>query len=573
MKVAFMKKKYCIFSVLLLFVVYMYNIGRVYSFEIVPDEFGYWSYAASLAGYDWFDVTTLGSYYSFGYTLLLYPILCLFEDSVVAYRAAVTVNYLLIIIAFFLLRKLLKSIMSVEREKSNYDFVEPDILAAIAVFYSSWLYYARTTLTEILVMFLYIVVCLLMYQYLRKKSPLVFFSLIITLVYLYTVHMRTVGILIAAVMVLFVKLISDVVALKKQRDRKGSLIVAVLIVVGGIVLFAIADECKQLLIEFVYEDSVGTGASANDYSGQIHKIKSLLSPEGIKKFFISFVGKLAYLGMASFGLFYFGIAFCVRKLKNEKQLFYLFVLLATVGEICITAIYTINMERIDNLTYGRYNEQILPVLMMLGCVEILHRKKVIKEMIFIAVAHGAAIGLLIYTILKYKLTGIHAFMILGMSYLYKENDFEPIRFHATAYIFSLILTGMVLLFLKLAKRKQTGIFLMMIVAVEVLLGMSLINNMAEATQMANYRDNLIIDAAREKLPEYARLVYLQEDGYLSVENLRFRMREEPIVLETELDEVEAGDLVITDYRYSRIEELKETFENWRVMGHLGIFYN
>ena len=89
----------------------MYSIYQIYSFELIPDEFGYWTYAATLSGCDWSDIVSLGSYYSFGYTLILYPIFQIFQDSIVAYRAAVTVNFLLMILAYFVL---LKNIMRLQ---------------------------------------------------------------------------------------------------------------------------------------------------------------------------------------------------------------------------------------------------------------------------------------------------------------------------------------------------------------------------------------------------------------------------------------------------------------------------
>ena len=46
--------------------VFFYGIGRVYGFSLFPDEFGYWASAAKAAGYDWSEISSLGSYYSFG---------------------------------------------------------------------------------------------------------------------------------------------------------------------------------------------------------------------------------------------------------------------------------------------------------------------------------------------------------------------------------------------------------------------------------------------------------------------------------------------------------------------------
>ena len=57
-----------------------------------PDEFGYWASAANWIGYDWSGLTALNSYYSFGYSLLLVPVLKICSGAVMAYRTAVALN-------------------------------------------------------------------------------------------------------------------------------------------------------------------------------------------------------------------------------------------------------------------------------------------------------------------------------------------------------------------------------------------------------------------------------------------------------------------------------------------------
>ncbi len=87
--------QYLLLFVVLIFSIYQYSVHRLYGFSVYPDEFGYWASAAQWIGYDWSDVASLGYYYSFGYSLLLAPILMLFHDSIKAYRAAVFVNMIL----------------------------------------------------------------------------------------------------------------------------------------------------------------------------------------------------------------------------------------------------------------------------------------------------------------------------------------------------------------------------------------------------------------------------------------------------------------------------------------------
>ena len=97
------RHKYAIIFVLFLVCFFGYSISRVYGFIFFPDEFGYWAYAAKAAGYDWSEMVSLGSYYSYGYSLILFPIFKLCKDSVMAYRVAVTLNFILLGATFFML--------------------------------------------------------------------------------------------------------------------------------------------------------------------------------------------------------------------------------------------------------------------------------------------------------------------------------------------------------------------------------------------------------------------------------------------------------------------------------------
>lgn len=86
---------YLIFIILIIICIFQYGIHKICGFTIYPDEFGYWASAAKAVGYDWTEVASLGSYYSFGYSVLLIPLLKLFRNGVTVYRAAVAVNMIL----------------------------------------------------------------------------------------------------------------------------------------------------------------------------------------------------------------------------------------------------------------------------------------------------------------------------------------------------------------------------------------------------------------------------------------------------------------------------------------------
>ena len=555
--------KYLFVFVLLLFCYYMYSIYQIYSFELIPDEFGYWTYAATLSGCDWSDIVSLGSYYSFGYTLILYTIFQIFQDSIVAYRAAVTVNFLLMILAYFVL---LKNIMRLQEERQKT--ISLILITGIAILYPSWLHYSRSTMTEIVVMSMYIIICMLMTLYLDNHKPGILVALIISLIYIYTVHMRTVAILIAAVITLGIYAFMHIGNSTKNWIKIAAVIIALAL------LFMIADRIKAYITQNIYTDTAKEVIAYNDYNGQTAKIKGIFTLTGFRNLLISAICKLWYLGLASFGLFYWGVYVCFKRLWQQKKLIYLFILLATAGEIAVTAIYTTGIGgRIDGLTYGRYNEQILPILMVLGCIGVMENRHIVKPALCIAILQLPVLGLIIYIIDKYHQTNIHAYMILGISYLYNGADFNPATFHIMAYIVSMILMIFVIFILRISNSRKLPVLVAIIMAMELFLGIHLAATFSSATQMANFRDMQLIDIAEKEMEHHDRLVYIQEGDRCLADNLQFRLRNTKIYLIYDKKDIAENDLVITDYLYSGLDELKNQYTYWRVMGHLAIFYN
>ena len=147
------QRRYDILFVLLMSCIVCHGISKSYGFYFPADEFCYWSYAAGLAGYDWSDIASLGSYYSYGYSLILLPVFLIFKDGVIAYRAAMVVNIALLAVCFFILQKMGRT-----------------FYAAAAVFYPTWLFYAGTTFAEILLVTLYLTTCMLLLKYLQTDN-------------------------------------------------------------------------------------------------------------------------------------------------------------------------------------------------------------------------------------------------------------------------------------------------------------------------------------------------------------------------------------------------------------------
>lgn len=290
--------KYLLFLVLIILGIYQYGIGKICGFTMVPDEFGYWASAAKNVGYDWSEVASLGSYYSFGYSFILTPVLWLFRDGVWAYKAALTINMLLMCVSMFLITGIIRRLFpEIDRTKQVF-------ISGIAVLYPVWIFHMQMTMTEALLMFLfvlitYLFVCLCSFSrtFVTESgmgaSIMTAVLLAASLAYIYSVHMRSVGILLACVITLAVWGIS------RKPGRK-----VLLAFVGVLLLLAVCMAVlKQNTVAEVFSNADSQMLAGNDYGGQRGKFRQIFNVQGMMLLLREVIGKIFYLGLASFGFF------------------------------------------------------------------------------------------------------------------------------------------------------------------------------------------------------------------------------------------------------------------------------
>jgi hypothetical protein len=131
--------------------------------------------------------------------------------------------------------------------------------------------------------------------------------------------------------------------------------------------------------------------SANDFSGQTGKIKSLFSIEGIKNFLVSVIGKTYYLCVSSFLLILWAVYYLIHSIgqmirkrtekKNEgwKEELMVFLTLTLVFTMGVSSLFMIDITRQDTLIYGRYNEYICAPLFLIGLITFLKEGKDLKK--------------------------------------------------------------------------------------------------------------------------------------------------------------------------------------------------
>lgn len=434
---------------------------------ILPDEFGYWAQAANMAGMDWREVVSKYSWYSFGYGFLMLPIMKLVPNPIAAYRVLTGINFLLLGISPLFVYQTLSRICG-EQDKKKLAMI-----SGAAMLYVSYLTYAHTTMAESLLTFLYVLLAYGLCRWFIRKSVGNLVLVLFTAGYMYTVHMRTIGILLAAAVVLCLP-----VVLEGQRPaRKKVLWIAAVGLVIVLILF-LQNVGKTGLINSVGSESYKAGTRGNDYAGQWSKIRFLFSIKGIGYFFAGLFGKIFYLGCATFGLYYWGMAYLLKKAKEwfislrRKEAYkkdnwlYLWFLLSHVAALLITAVYVMRTNRLDGILYGRYHENTLPFMIAFGIVALLAQPKVKKRILWLIGLSSAGFFFIYMLLGTGQIVYTNRHSITGILYALALADFYDGKTILYAY-FGAVLGGMLLLGLSVLKGARQRWLLVGIIGLQL----------------------------------------------------------------------------------------------------------
>lgn len=563
--------RYFIFLLLLLFCVFQYGVSKICGFTIFPDEFGYWASASRRVGYDWTEVAGMGSYYSYGYSLILTLVLFIFKDSIAAYRAAVFVNMLLMCVSLFLLADILEKIFPKEEADSSSRKV---FFAGIAVFYPGWLFYMQMTLTEALLMFLFVLITWLLLCLLREKRLLFAAALAVILIYMYTVHMRTVGILIACTLTLLLWAVND----REGRKPVAFFLVVLLMAASAAMLW------KKDTVSTVFAAADANVLAGNDYGNQWGKFKEILTYRGMKRLFSECIGKVYYLGLASFGIFYWAIGRCIRRCAQgikearsikqqgivseiQSRVFLqgyaaVFLLLSTAGEILISTIFMYHGDNIDSLVYGRYTEFILPVLIAVGIHVMAESRFLFRITLLLGTASGMMTSMLLNMIEKDGRGGMRGYMAVGISYALKEKDFQVYQYFKEVWLLGFGLMLLTALLLYLGRKRKMLWLLGGILALEILLGLQAGHHYTYRVNSANFSDRRMAETIEELTEKNAKIVYLDEGAPAFIDFLQMQLRDKKIeVVKTEDKDAETKHSEVKNTEAKNLQE--NSFQKWQ----------
>lgn len=565
-----------VFIILIIFSVFQYGIQKIYGFTLYPDEFGYWSSAANAVGYDWSETASMGSYYSYGYSLILIPVLKLFSGGVRAYRAALAVNMVLMCVSVILLWKISLKVFP-QMEKTKREFA-----CGVGVLYPAWIFYMQTTMSEALLNFLFITIAYLFLCFIEKPRTATAIFLAVALIYLYSVHMRTVAVVIAGMIACILW------GFTESGKKKQVFLLGIVLAAAGFLSL----QLKERTIFEVYTYAEQNSLAVNDYASQWEKLADLLTLQGSTRLIESIIGKLFYLGVSSFGIFYWGIGWCACKSvflisafkKRQRVLpehwLAFFLLLAAVGEVLISSIYMYRAGSIDCLIYGRYTELLVPIMLLLGIVAMDKSRILIPATLLNGVACGVVLPFLLDVIEKRNLKGLRGYHIAGLSYLIKESDLNEVLFFRNTWVLGFVIMLLVGILIWLGRRWKNGWFLTGILLIEILAGMQISYHYTYRVNTILYENQMIAEVIRENFVRPDQIFYLDEGNGTFIDFLQMQLPEETIhILDGQGDAMEKdglfrlGAFLIADAGTKSDQHLQMCFDKKIATNMFWLYFN
>lgn len=566
----------------------MYGILSICGFSAFPDEFGYWSPAAAVLGYDWSEITGLGSYYSYGYSALLVPILLFFHNAITAYRAAIILNLVLQCLSMVLFVFITKELYPDENRNARA------IIAAIAALYPAWMFYVQTTMAEAVLYFGLTLTIYLMLRFFKKPGIVTGLFPAVLLVYLYMVHMRCIGAIGAGICVILLWMISQ----KKRKDGKHRRIWLLFLLL--IVLFAGTFILKDRIIQILYHNTSKDVLSWNDYSGIMFRIKKIISLKGLSYLLKDFCGKALYMGLSTFGIAYFGIAGCGKrafvalgKLRKKEASYidflWIYIFLTVVFQFLVALIYlngasAPEADRLDNFLHGRYIDFFLPILFVIGLEEMLNGQKTYLGMIVTLLAYLALVPVAYQVIVtnNVQMRNAHDFTMVGMSYFIETPLTDTISYFKKEVLLSVGLTLLVDICILGCRKLKQKLFVTMIVVIQVLLGVKACSQFIFLNQSYIYEDVMMADVLQNVTDKYPdkKVLHIFEADVPYIQLVQFGCRDIPISVVNGEDRdidiyeyMDAETILITCESQDYEQTLDDYYDEKWQLGHLRLYYN
>jgi len=332
---------------------------------LFDDEYGVLGAAAVLAGHDW--TTPAGMpFYGFGLSLLIAPLYHLSLEPSTLYRAALSVNGLLVALSAVLALRTVRLVSPL----SPRLFQVGAVIAAFS--YPAVLFYAGMAMGETLLLFCFALIAYGLVALVGQRDPKYLTPILLGLGLGLAPYAHTRGLVfwLAVVPVCLFAWRAKWVAPKS---------IGIALLSGMLVAGALAIVKSWLTANFYSQVRSGTG-SAGDFV--INRL-SLFEQDQVLVVARVAWGQLAYLASSSFGLVLVGLVAIMAALRPIRQVIGNRVVAMDDGDkrqviaaalvglafVLMFAVSVVQMGRpvrADHFFYGRYNEVILPPVLIAG---------------------------------------------------------------------------------------------------------------------------------------------------------------------------------------------------------------
>lgn len=526
MKKIFKKNILNFMCVGLILTVCLWNL-RDYDYIRSVDEFGYFGVAASFAGWDWRDVLATSDYYSFGYSFLLFPFMLLARlglPMALIYKAVILLNGCFLVGVFVL-------VMHVQRKVfSDFPDQLQSVTALMVALYIANAVQSNTAGVEMCLRFLFWAILSTLISFVKKPGIGNSTLLIGLSIYIFTVHMRAIGVSIAVAGVLALYVISHIKAInKKLLIYIIGLIVVGILAFGGMKRYITSEvyvnkyeKSKQEItdesVELDAQVEKISSSNVNDLQANIGGAAELLTRNGIKDLILSFCGKLFYAFSATILLGAVGFMIAIRKIweaiinkvkrRNETpwgtlQWYVFFSFFALCNSLGVSAIFkcmpfyregALYLCQVETIVFGRYADFALGGVMVLGIYGLYHCKEYFLQIII------SVMGFLgLSWIVQYQFDA----MIVNLA----NDKIADFRINQTpwcailsngdinyfAYYVAVVSLGIftVLLFTSFYSKPKFNLFAMGMLAVCIMWGAMEVKYSDEYNQSKSYRDDQI----------------------------------------------------------------------------------
>ncbi len=354
-----------IIPMMLIFMAGIYRLGEHLYPIIYGDEYGYWAAGSYFAGLHWEDVTTINPYYGFGYGLFLSLIIRFVHDPIIDYRIALWCNVIALCITYLLIYRIQERILRLLKKKLPEKLKV--MIGMVVASYPSYIQSVNYTWAEIPTMLFTWIGVFFVILYIDENRNISQILLIVVSILMISIHLRNIGFLLAAItFLIFVNLITG--------QKKRILIIFPVLAIGMMIFYFVKDKYTS---EYYVELVNNLHDSTNEGAGVFNKVLMLLTWEGFMSFVSSLCGKVFYLFVATYGVAIVPIVLFARRMVcgiKKRQLekidyMLLFAMLLASAMVGICSIFVIQYDsRFDLLMYGRYFENSVPVLLLLGMI-------------------------------------------------------------------------------------------------------------------------------------------------------------------------------------------------------------